>query len=83
MVAEFLTLRQRLNRLSRVLDRHIDRQLSNLQESTRRAKQVSAWQTAALVPGTLILAMFFTLLVSRPIRQIDRAITQLGKSGFS
>ena len=83
MVAEFATLRQRLTRLSAVLDRHIDRQLSNLQESTRRAKQVSAWQTAALVPGTLILAMFFTLLVARPIRQIDRAITQLGKSGFS
>ena len=83
MVAEFATLRQRLTRLSAVLDRHIDLQLSNLQESTRRAQQVSAWQTAALVPGTLILVLFFTLLVAGPIRQIDRAITQLGKSGFS
>ena len=83
MVAEFATLRQRLTRLSTVLDRHIELELSKLQESTRRAQQVSAWQTAALVPGTLILVLFFTLLVARPIRQIDRAITQLGKSGFS
>ena len=27
--------------------------------------------------------LYFTLLVARPIRQIDRAISQLGKSGFS
>ena len=83
MIAEFATLRQRVTRLSDTLDTHITLELSKLQESTRHAKQVSAWQTAALVPGTLILVLFFTLLVARPIRQIDRAITQLGKSGFS
>ena len=37
----------------------------------------------AAFTGTLILVLFFTLLVARPIRQIDRAIAQLGKSGFS
>ena len=83
MIAEFATLRQRLSRLSLVLDTHIELELSKLQESTRRAQQVSAWQTAALVPGTLILVLFFTLLVARPIRQIDHAIKQLGQSGFS
>ncbi len=54
-----------------------------LQESTRNAQRISAWQVAALVPGTLILVLFFTVLVARPIRQIDEAIHQLGKSGFS
>jgi len=82
-VAEFATLRQRVTRLSVVLNTHIELELNKLQESTRRAQQVSAWQTAALVPGTLVLVLFFTLLVARPIRQIDRAIAQLGKSGFS
>ena len=82
-VAEFSTLRQRVTRLSVVLNTHIELELSNLRESTQRAQQVSAWQTAALVPGTLVLVLFFTLLVARPIRQIDRAIAQLGKSGFS
>ena len=82
-IGEFAALRQRVTRLTVVLSRFIDQELSALQENTRRAQQVSAWQTAALVPGTIILVLFFTLLVARPIRQIDRAISQLGKSGFS
>jgi len=82
-VAEFALLRQRVTRLSLTLSNHIELELKQLQDSTRRAQQVSAWQTAALVPGTIILVLFFTLLVARPIRQIDRAINQLGRSGFS
>jgi two-component system sensor histidine kinase GlrK len=65
------------------LNTHIERELNKLQESTRNAQKVSAWQTAALIPGTLILVLIFTMLIGRPIRQIDRAITQLGKSGYS
>ena len=49
----------------------------------RNAQRVSAWQIAALVPGTIALVLIFTFLVSRPISQIDRAIHQLGQSGFS
>jgi two-component system sensor histidine kinase GlrK len=82
-VAEFASLRQRVTRLSLTLSNHIELELNRLQESTRRAQQVSAWQTAALVPGTLILVLFFVLQVARPIRQIDKAINQLGRSGFS
>ena len=82
-VADFSTLRERVNRLSGALSTHIEMELSKLQESTERAQQVSAWQTVALVPGTLIVILFFTVLVARPIRQIDRAIAQLGTSGFS
>jgi two-component system sensor histidine kinase GlrK len=83
LVTEFAKLRPRVARLSEVLNTHIETELSELQESTQRAQQISAWQTAALVPGTLILILFFTLLVARPIRQIDRAISQLGRGGFS
>ncbi len=82
-VAEFATLRPRVTRLSEVLDTYIETELSELQESAARAQRFSAWQTAALVPGTLILILFFTLLVARPIRKIDRAISQLGTGGFS
>ena len=82
-VAEFATLRQRVTRLSEVLNTYIDTEVNELRESAADAQQISAWQTAALVPGTLILILFFTLLVARPIRQIDRAISQLGQGGFS
>lgn len=83
VLAEFATLRQHVSRLTLTLGNYIETELSQLQENTRHAQQTSAWQTAALVPGTLILVLFFTLLVAKPIRQIDRAIAQLGKSGFS
>jgi two-component system sensor histidine kinase GlrK len=82
-IAEFMELRQRVTRLSAILNDRIEFELNRLQDSTRRAQQVSAWQTAALVPGTILLVLFFTLLVARPIRQIDKAIGQLGQSGFS
>lgn len=82
-IADFVPLRQRVTRLTTLLSQHIDTELNQLRENTRRAQQVSAWQTAALIPGTIVLVLFFTLLVARPIRQIDRAIHQLGQSGFS
>jgi two-component system sensor histidine kinase GlrK len=82
-IAEFALLRQDVTRLSSILSTHIELELHGLQESIRRAQRVSAWQTAALVPGTVVIVLFFTLLVARPIRQIDSAIHQLGQSGFS
>ncbi len=82
-IERFTPLRQRVTRLTAVLTAFVDAELNTLQESARKAQQYSAWQVAALVPGTLILILFFIVLVARPIRQIDRAIGQLGESGFS
>ena len=82
-IAEFAAIRQEVARLSSILSAHIELELNGLQESMRRAQRISAWQTTALIPGTVVLVLFFTLLVARPIRQIDRAISQLGQSGFS
>ena len=82
-ITRFVPLRQRVTRLTTILTAHVDSKLSALQETARNAQRISAWQVAALVPGTLILVLIFTLLVTRPIRQIDLAIGQLGESGFS
>jgi two-component system sensor histidine kinase GlrK len=82
-IAAFSPLRQNLSLLTDELTAQVDAKLAVLQETARTAQRVSAWQVAALVPGTLILILIFTLLVARPIRQIDRAIGQLGASGFS
>lgn len=64
-------------------NRLIDEELGMLQSSARRAQRGLAWLSAALLPGTLALVLVFTLLVARPIRQIDRAISELGKGTFS
>jgi two-component system sensor histidine kinase GlrK len=61
----------------------IDTRLSTLQENTRTAQRSIAWQSAALIPGTLILIVLFLLLVGRPMRQVDRAIRELGEGDFS
>ena len=82
-IARFGSVRQSARDLTSVLNRYIDDGLRGLQENTRRAQQISAWQTMALVPGTILMVLYFTLLVARPIRQIDTAISQLGKGGFS
>ncbi len=79
----FAQLRDRVEALATILSAHVDAELSSLRESARDAQRVTAWQVAALLPGTLILSLVFTLLVARPIRQIDQAIGQLGESGFA
>ena len=79
----FSELRRRVSELSAVLSDHVDQQLENLQESTESAEEIAAWQAVSLVPVTVILVLIFTFLVARPIRQIDRAIKQLGEGGFS
>jgi two-component system sensor histidine kinase GlrK len=61
---------------------YIDDRLAALENDTRAAQRSLAWQAAALIPGVLILVLFFVLLVGRPMRQIDRAIRELGKGDF-
>jgi len=58
-------------------------QLEALQESTREAQQALLWQSALLVPGTIVLILVFLVLVGRPMRQVDRAIRELGSGDFS
>ncbi len=82
-ISQFAPLRQRVMRLTGITTAYVDTELNRLRETALHAQRVSAWQVAALVPGTLVLVLFFFLLVARPIRQIDQAIGQLGESGFS
>lgn len=57
--------------------------LSRLQASTVETQQYLFWQSAGLILLTAVLVTIFTLLLMRPLRQIDRAISQLGKGTFS
>ena len=82
-IDEFTLLRTRVAELTAILTAYVDLKLAELQDSTRRAQRISAWQVAALVPGTLIMVLFFIMLVAKPIRQLDSAIGQLGESGFA
>jgi two-component system sensor histidine kinase GlrK len=82
-IARFGDIWTNVDRLTGILSAFVETELSELQATARDAQRVSAWQVAALVPGTIALVLIFTFLVARPISQIDSAIHQLGESGFS
>jgi two-component system, NtrC family, sensor histidine kinase GlrK len=77
---------QLLDAASKVSDRislQIDRETASLELATQHAQQNLVWQTLLLVPMTLAVVGVFTFLFARPIRAIDRAISELGRGSFS
>jgi len=61
----------------------IDREVNAMRETAARAEQLTYWQLAALVPVVAFLVIGFSLLIARPIGQIDAAIRQLGRGQFT
>ncbi len=83
VVAAFSELSDLASKVSTRINTQIDRELARLQLATQRAQQNLFWQTLALVPVTLAVVVVFTYLFGRPIRAIDRAISELGRGTFS
>ncbi len=69
--------------LSAATGDQVETGLSKLQASTSDTQKYLFWQSAVLILLTAALVAIFTLLLMRPIRQIDNAINQLGKGTFS
>ena len=69
--------------ISNRVSAQIDRELSALQGAAQAAQQNLFWQTLLLVPMTLAVVGVFTYLFGRPIRAIDRSISELGRGTFS
>lgn len=61
----------------------IDAELAQLREQTRRAQRRLLVQSSLLVPLSLIAILALTLSIGRPLRQIDRAISELGRGTFT
>ena len=71
------------SKVSNRTNQQIDRELTSMQRATEIAQQNLLWQTLLLVPMTLAVVGVFTYLFGRPIRAIDRAISELGRGTFS
>jgi two-component system, NtrC family, sensor histidine kinase GlrK len=69
--------------LSSSTSEQIEGGLSRLQLDTAQTQQYLFWLSAALILLTALLVALFTFVLMRPIRQIDSAISQLGKGTFS
>ena len=60
--------------------RIIDREAEGLQESARRVRKLLTWLMVVTIPLVLMMILLFTGLIARPLRQMGRAIRQLGQS---
>jgi two-component system, NtrC family, sensor histidine kinase GlrK len=83
LVNAFAQLTDMASKVSNRLSAQIDRELAGLQEATQLAQRNLFWETLLLIPLTLAVVGLFTYLFGRPIRAIDRAISELGRGTFS
>lgn len=60
----------------------IDREVDQLRATADRAQHILWWQLFATVPVGLLLAVAVTVLIARPIRQLDASIRTLGDGVF-
>jgi two-component system sensor histidine kinase GlrK len=86
-VAELINSYPQMSELASTISNHvsaqIDRELDSLRLAAQLAQQKLFWQTLLLVPMTLAVVGVFTYVFGRPIRAIDRAISELGRGTFS
>jgi two-component system sensor histidine kinase GlrK len=79
----FAELSALADRVSQQSNAQIDAEVKALEAQTQRANGSLVWQTALLLPITLIAILGLTLAVGRPLRKLDRAISELGRGAFS
>jgi len=60
----------------------IDREVESMRRTGQRAQRILWLQLAATIPLGVLLAVGVTLLIARPVRQLDQAIRRLGAGEF-
>jgi two-component system sensor histidine kinase GlrK len=60
----------------------INREVDVLRRDAAHDRRVLFWLAASLIPLSLASAAVFTVLIARPIRQVDRAIRGMGQGDF-
>ncbi len=83
VIEAFPPLTDLVTKISDQTNAQIDDELSSLQSEAQLAQRHLFWQTLLLVPMTLAVVGVFTYLFGRPLRAIDRAISELGRGTFS
>jgi two-component system sensor histidine kinase GlrK len=83
LINAFPQLTDMASKVSNRVSAQIDRELAGLQDATQLAQRNLFWETLLLIPLTLVVVGGFTYVFGRPIRAIDRAISELGRGTFS
>ncbi len=56
----------------------IDREVESMRATADQAQRITFWQLLALIPVVVFMVVGFSILTTRPIRQVDAAIRRLG-----
>lgn len=79
----FSRLRGRTEAITEQGNKFIDKEVSRLQALSDEARRFLLLCVFAVLPVAALLVIFFTVVISRPVRQIQRAMRQLGEGDFS
>ncbi len=75
---DFTPLFKQASAAASIINKQIHANLKSLDTQTESARSSLLWESGLLVPLALAAVLIFALGVSRPIRQVDRAIGELG-----
>jgi two-component system sensor histidine kinase GlrK len=79
----FSRLRELAAAIRSQTDHYIDNRLEILQATARDARHFLLLMAVVLVPVVLLLAVYFTVLIARPVSQIENAIHDMGRGSFT
>jgi two-component system sensor histidine kinase GlrK len=81
--SRFTQLSALVERVAQQSNAQVDTEVAALEEQTQEARKRLLWQAAPLLPLAVVAVFVFTLGVGRPLRQLDRAISELGQGTFT
>jgi two-component system, NtrC family, sensor histidine kinase GlrK len=81
--ARFTQLGALVQRVAEQSNAQVDTEVAALEERTLQARKRLLWEAALLLPLAVIAVFVLTVGVGRPLRQLDRAISELGQGSFT
>lgn len=78
----FQVLRREARSISNYSNTFIEQELNALQQEADQSRRFLLLSNAALIPAAIFLAILFTRLITRPVRQIEAAMKSLGEGDF-
>src|SRR5580700_1187382 len=81
--ARFTQMSTLVERVAQQSNAQVDTEVAALEERTLQARKQLLWQAALLLPLAVVAVFVLTIGVGRPLRQLDRAISELGEGTFT
>jgi len=81
--SRFAQLSALVERVAQQSNAQVDTEVAALEDRTLQARKRLLWEAALFLPLALVAVFVLTIGVGRPLRQLDRAISELGQGTFT